>query len=132
MVVDTSVWIEYFAATESAADRWLTERIAADLRVVIPEVVLMELLIGTTDESRAAIRRHRLQRFEVEPLAPIRDVENAAAIHRRCRRRGHTIRSLIDCQVAAMALRLDVPVAHRDRDFEAISADCGLRTEPLF
>jgi predicted nucleic acid-binding protein len=132
MIVDSSVWIEYFAASESAADRWLTERIEADLPVIVPEVVLMELLIGTTDASRAALRRQRLRRFDIEPLAPIRDLEDAAAIHRRCRRGGDIVRNLIDCQVAAVALRLDVVVAHRDRDFEVIREHCGLRTEPLF
>jgi predicted nucleic acid-binding protein len=132
MIVDTSVWIEYFAASESTADGWLTERIAADLPVIVPEVVLMELLIGTTDESKAAVRRQGLQRFDIEPLAPVRDSEDAAAIHRRCRRGADTVRNLIDCQVAAMALRLDVAVAHRDRDFEVIRTHCGLRTEQLF
>jgi len=132
MVVDTSVWIEFFTASESTADRWLIERITADLLVVVPEVVMMELLVGTTDESKAAIWRHRLQRFTIEPLNPIQDCENAAAIHRRCRRGGKTIRNLIDCQIAAIALRLDIAVAHRDRDFEVIATHCGLQTVPLF
>jgi predicted nucleic acid-binding protein len=132
MVVDTSVWIELFAASESTADHWLTERIAADLPAIVPELVMMELLVGTTDESKANLRRQRLQRFVIEPLEPIRDAEAAAAIHRQCRRRGDTVRSMIDCLVAAMAIRLDVPVAHRDRDFEVIATHCGLRTVPLF
>jgi predicted nucleic acid-binding protein len=131
VIVDTSVWIELFTASESTADSWLTERVRADLPIVVPEVVLMELLIGTTDESRATLRRQRLQRFVIEPLAPVRDAEDAAAIHRACRRHGHTVRSMIDCLVAAMALRLEVPVAHRDRDFEDIAAHCGLQTVSL-
>jgi predicted nucleic acid-binding protein len=131
VIVDTSVWIELFTASESTADLWLTERVRADLPIVVPEVVLMELLIGTTDESRAALRRQRIQRFVIEPLAPVRDAEDAAAIHRECRRHGHTVRSMIDCLVAAMALRLEVPVAHRDRDFEDIAAHCGLQTVSL-
>jgi predicted nucleic acid-binding protein len=132
MIVDTSVWIDYFAAPESAAGRWLADRIASDATVVVPEVMLMELLIGTTEESKAALRRRLLQRFDIEPLVALRDTEDAAAIHRRCRRAGDTVRSLIDCQVAAMALRLGLTVAHRDRDFEVIREHCGLRTEPLF
>jgi predicted nucleic acid-binding protein len=55
-----------------------------------------------------------------------------AAIHRRCRRGGDTVRSLIDCQVAAMALRMGVAVVHRDHDYEVIRTHCGLQTEPLF
>jgi predicted nucleic acid-binding protein len=87
----------------------------------------MELLIGTTDESKAALRQQRMRRFAIEPLAPIRDAEDAAAIHRQCRRNGETVRSMIDCLVAAMSLRLDVPVVHRDRDFETIARHCGLQ-----
>ena len=132
MIVDTSVWIEFLTTSRSPASRWLADRIAANSRVIVPEVVLMELLIGTTDESKAAVRRRLLQRFDIEPLAPLRDAEDAAAIHRRCRRGGDTVGSLIDCQVAAMALRMGVVVAHRDRDYETIRAHCGLQTKPLF
>jgi predicted nucleic acid-binding protein len=132
MIVDTSVWIEFLSTTDSLASRWLADRIAADATVIVPEVVVTELLIGTTDESKAALRRRLLHRFHVEPLAPVRDAEDAAAIHRRCRRGGDTVRSLIDCQVAAMALRTGVTVAHRDRDYEVIATHCGLHTQPLF
>lgn len=100
MIVDTSVWIAYLSTSESLASRWLADRIAADSTVIVPEVVMMELLIGKTDEDTAALRRRLLQRFAIEPLAPVRDAEDAAAIHRRCRRGGDTVRSLIDCQVA--------------------------------
>src|SRR5262245_33542845 len=132
MIVDTSVWIEFLSSSESRASRWLADRIAADSVVIVPEVVMMELLIGTTDESAAALRRRLLQRFTIEPLAPVRDAEDAAGIHRRCRRGGDTVCSLIDCQVAAMALRIGVRVAHRDRDYEVMRMHCGLATEPLF
>ena len=132
MIVDTSVWIEFFRAPDSNASRWVADRIGEETSLVVPEVVLMELLIGTTDETTASLRRRFLQRFAIQPLAPVRDAEDAAAIHRRCRRGGKTVRSLIDCLVAAMALRLDLPVAHCDRDFDVIAAQCGLRTLSLF
>lgn len=132
MIVDTSVWIEFLSTSNSFASRWLADRIATNAKVIVPDVVMMELLIGTTDEDTAALRRRLVQRFDIEPVAPVRDAEDAAAIHRRCRRGGNTVRSLIDCQVAAMALRLGVAVAHRDHDYEVIRNHCGLQTEPLF
>jgi predicted nucleic acid-binding protein len=132
MIVDTSVWIEFLRTPDSTASRWVADRIADESQLIVPEVVLMELLIGTTDEKVAADRRRLLQRFVIEPLAPVRDAEDASAIHRRCRRGGNTVRSLIDCQVAAMAMRLDRVVVHRDRDFEVISMHCGLQTLSLF
>lgn len=72
MIVDTSVWIAYLSTSESLASRWLADRIAADSTVIVPEVVMMELLIGKTDEDTAALRRRLLQRFAIEPLAPVR------------------------------------------------------------
>lgn len=132
MIVDTSVWIEFYTSTDSAASRWLHAHIARGESVIVPELVMMELLIGTTDEEKAATRRRPLLAFDIEVHSPIIDCESAAAIHRRCRRGGETIRNLIDCQIASMAMRLGVPVAHRDRDFEVIAEYCGLRTVPLF
>lgn len=132
MIVDTSVWIEFFRTPDSTASHWVADRIGDETQLVVPEVVLMELLIGTTDEATASVHRRFLQRFSIQPLAPVRDAEDAAAIHRRCRRGGKTVGSLIDCLVAAMALRLDLPVAHRDKDFDVIAAQCGLRTLGLF
>lgn len=92
MIVDTSAWIEYLRSSDSPASHWVAERIADSIALVVPEVVLMELLIGSTDEHVAAVRRRFFQRFEIEPLAPVRDVEDAAAIHLRRRRGGDTVR----------------------------------------
>ena len=132
MIVDTSVWIDFLQGSDSAASHWVADRIAEDSPLTVPEAVLMELMIGTTDEKVAAVRRRFLQLFTIEPSAPVRDAEDAAAIHRRCRRGGDTVRSLIDCQIAAMAIRMKLVVAHRDRDFEVIRKHCGLQTLPLF
>lgn len=132
MIVDTSVWIEFYNSSQSTASRWLRERIGTNSIVIVPELVMMELLIGPMNEAAATNRRRSLLTFGIEPMDPVSDSESAAAIHRGCRRAGKTIRSLIDCQIAAMAMRLDTPVAHRDRDFEVIAEHCGLQTVPLF
>jgi predicted nucleic acid-binding protein len=49
------------------------------------------------------------------------DAEEAARIYRGCRGSGETVRSLSDCLVAAIAIRNDVPVLHRDRDYDVIA-----------
>lgn len=121
MIVDSSVWIEFFRATNSSAHQTLERLIAGEERIIVPDIVMTELLIGTTDERVAAHLERTLMQFEVEPAAPLEDALAAARIHRTCRRNGETVRSLADCYVAAMAMRLDVPVLHRDRDFEVIA-----------
>jgi predicted nucleic acid-binding protein len=52
----------------------------------------------------------------------------AAEIYRQGRRKGYTIRSTMDCLIAAIAIRNGVPVWHKDRDFSAISRYTGLRS----
>ena len=44
----------------------------------------------------------------------------AAEIYREGRRRGYTLRSSIDCLIAAIAIENGIPVRHRDRDYDAI------------
>lgn len=132
MIVDTSVWVEFFRGTGSSAQEALEARIRSGEQIVVPDVVLAEVLVGTTDHGVAAKLERTLMQFELEPAMPIEDARTAARIHRTCRQQGETVRSLVDCYVAAAALRLGLPVMHRDRDFEVIGRYLGLSTLPLF
>lgn len=128
MVIDTSAWLEFLIGSGSVADRLVAEAITEGTEIVVPEVVRMELLIGDPAEGWAARRRSFLDSFSLVPHEPMLDSEVAAGLHRACRRGGETVRSLIDCLVAAAALRLDLPVLHRDRDFEVLARHSDLLT----
>jgi predicted nucleic acid-binding protein len=54
-------------------------------------------------------------------------VEEAVGLYRTARKRGLTVRSSVDCLIAACALRHDLEVLHRDRDFTAIASVSQLR-----
>lgn len=127
IVVDTSAWIEFLRASGSEVHMRLVEAVGSGAPIVVPEVVRMELLIGGTSEEWATRRRRMIDAFDVEPALPLIDTEAAAGIYRTCRRGGETVRNLIDCQVAATAIRLGLPVLHRDRDFAVISRHTELR-----
>lgn len=130
-IVDTSVWIEFLRPGASTAGDRLEDEIRSGSRIVVPETVLLELLSGPTDELVAARRRRMLESFELAPAMPVADSLRAAALQRECRRAGHTVRSLGDCLVAAVALRMSLPVMHRDRDFETLATHTGLSTISL-
>ncbi|MBI3201267.1 MAG: PIN domain-containing protein [Myxococcales bacterium] len=57
--------------------------------------------------------------------------EDAVHLYRSARRAGLTVRSSVDCLIAACALRHDVEVVHRDRDFAALAKISGLRQRQL-
>lgn len=126
IVVDTSAWVEFLRATGSEADVALQAAVRTGAAVGVPDVVRLELLAGASEDAVEDLRR-MLARFTALPASSPADHDLAAALYRDIRRTGHTVRSLVDCLVGAVALRLDVPVLARDRDFELLAAVSPLR-----
>lgn len=90
----------------------------------------MELLAGAKpiDLSRVEALVGSLSVLSVEPSV---DYEDAAAIFRATRANGRQARNTNDCLIAAVALRTDAELWHKDADFEAIAAVTRLRTVDL-
>lgn len=131
MLVDTSAWIEYLRGTGSPVATRLRSAIGEQERVGTTDVVVMELLSGARDRSHLTSLRRLLYRFELLPVGGLATYEQAAELHRTCRRRGETVRKLTDCLIAAVALRDDAAVLHVDRDFDVLARHTGLRVEPV-
>jgi predicted nucleic acid-binding protein len=131
VIADTSAWVEYLRGTGSPANVELRRRITGHADVMVPELVVMELLVGAGEDGALRDLRRLLHTFEVVPLHPIVDTEQAALLQRQCRRAGHTVRSMVDCMIGAMAVRLGAPVLHADRDFEVLSAHTAVEVVDL-
>ena len=124
ILVDTSIWIETFRRKKPL-----------DLEAVVPfdDVVtclpvVQEVLQGFRDESafRAAKAAMLAMPMDEAPMGEALMLD-AVALYRSARRRGLTIRSSVDCLIAACALRHDLEVLHRDRDFPALARVSNLR-----
>lgn len=126
MIVDTSAWVEYLRATGSPAHLTLRHAVASDASLATPAPVVMELLAGCGTEEASTRVQRMLARFEILDVEGLGDFEDAASIHRTCRRRGETVRSMIDCLIAAIAVREGRPLLARDRDFDVIARHVGL------
>ena len=101
----------------------------AKREVVVIDPILLEVMAGAQRDSVGSLHR-LLVAQHVEGLTPRLDWLDAARIYRELRRRGETLRSQIDALMAAVAIRLDVPVLHRDRDFDTIARHTPLRLVP--
>ncbi len=126
-LVDTSAWVEYLRHTGSTANVAVRELLDNRSPLATTELVVLEVLAGARDDAHAERLRRLLSQCEHIPALLV-DHEAAATIYRRCRETGETIRSLVDCVIAAVAIRRDVAVLHNDRDFTAISKRTDLRT----
>lgn len=124
ILIDTSAWVEFLRDTRS----WQCERVDALLEweSAITDAIRMELLAGARDDRHLHQLRGLVARATALPTEPS-DYDHAAAIYRGCRRSGETVCRLVDCLIAAVALRHDAEVLHADRDFEAIARHTSLR-----
>lgn len=125
-LIDTSAWVEYFRATGSGTNQHVRGLLDSDRPLHTSEVIVMEVLAGGRDESHTAQLRSLLARCEFVPIDGLNDYETAAAMYRRCRRAGETIRALTDCLIAAVAIRTGLDVLQADRDFQVIARHSNL------
>jgi predicted nucleic acid-binding protein len=97
-------------------------------KIATCDPVSMEILAGARDERHLRDLRRLLASATLLALESI-DYEEAAALYRICRRNGETPRKLIDCLIAAIAIRADAAVLHQDADFDVLSRHTLLRID---
>lgn len=126
ILIDTSAWVEYLRGTGSRVDAEVRRLIEETVPIATTDTVVMELLAGARDEQHAADLRRMALSLDYRPMVGLLDFEQAASLYRLCRRAGETVRSLMDCLVAAVAMRDGLSVLAHDRDFEVIARHGGL------
>ena len=127
ILIDTSAWIEFLRDTDSPACRRVDALLDGAIATCHP--IRMEVLAGARDEQHLDGLRRLLARATILPTDDL-DYEGAAALLRTCRRGGDTVRRLMDCLIAAIAIRADVPVLHADRDFDTLARHTDLSVDP--
>ena len=117
ILVDTSIWIELLSAHPR---REIPEKDI--LRFATCGPIAQEVLQGLRPHPQSEAFREVFLALPVlsDPI-PLSLFLAAGDIYRSGRRRGFTIRSSLDCLIAAVAIANKVPVWHRDRDFTAIA-----------
>lgn len=121
VVVDTSAWVDYLRGTGSAHNVWIRQAITDERPLGWTDPILYELTAGARSPERAQELRGLLLRGPMHPVAGLQDWEDAARLYRSARARGLTVRSSIDCLIAAVALRTQNAILAVDRDFEALA-----------
>lgn len=128
ILVDTSAWIEVFRRN---TDLDITTIAEPDQWVTCPPII-QEVLQGFRDERAFRTAREAMLALPIigDPL----DIElhlEAAELYRAARRQGLTLRSSVDCLIGACALRHDLPILHRDRDYRLIAQVSPLKEVPI-
>ena len=133
ILVDTSVWIDFFAGRDLPHVATLEQFIHDSQDIALCGIIMTEILQGIADDTT-----HRRVRRYLVPLILLPMPEavfvRAADIYRRLRKQGTTIRKTNDCIIAATALQHHCRLLHNDKDFAPIARDYPLKvvkTGPL-
>lgn len=114
LLVDTSIWIEVFRRSPRVRLEELTEM--DEVATCLP--VVGEVLQGFREEGAYRLARGAMLALPIVESPLDQTVfEDAVSLYRSARRAGLTIRSGVDCLIAACAIRNGLTVLHHDRDF---------------
>jgi predicted nucleic acid-binding protein len=126
LLIETSVWVNHFRGVQRIPDAFSIEPLAT------APPILQEVLNGSDSPASYAKARIALTSFVMldDPM-PLDRFEAAANIYLQCREAGYTIRSSVDCLIAACAIAHDATLLHNDRDFDFIAKVSALRARRL-
>jgi predicted nucleic acid-binding protein len=125
LLVDTSAWIEIFRSNPRVS---LVD-VVGDLDDVVTCLpVIQEVLQGFDDERAFQIARTAMYALPcVESPLTSTLIDSAIDLYRRARRAGITVRSSVDCLIAACAARHHFTVVHCDRDYAKLARVIALQ-----
>lgn len=126
ILVDSSVWIDYFQGRITAQTEKL-DRLLGQEPLAIGDLILTELLQGLADEREFQDARKMLTSLIVVELGGREIAVQAAKNFRALRRLGVTVRKTIDTVIATRCIESGDDLLHSDRDFDPFAKHLGLR-----
>ena len=114
ILVDTSVWIDFFNGISSSPRVSLRELLEAEEEVCISNYILAEILQGFKDDREFEAAKRDLLHLPILELSLTESYISAARLYRTCRRKGLTIRKTVDCLIAQTAIEHGVPLSRQD------------------
>jgi predicted nucleic acid-binding protein len=120
ILVDSSVWIDYFIGKISPQ----TDRLDAALgkeSIVVGDLILVEVLQGFRSDHDFRKAKEILAYFPFMPMLGKELAIKSAENYRFLRKRGVTVRKTIDVIIGTFCIHHDISLLHDDQDFEPLA-----------
>jgi len=126
LVVDTSVWIDYFNGTVNAQTDLLDNLLARRI-IILGDLILAEILQGFHRDEDYRQAKKLLQAFPIVDMLGQKMAEKSAQNYRQLRKKGVTVRKTMDVMIGTYCIEHDLPLLYTDRDFDPLVKHLGLR-----
>ena len=125
ILVDSSVWIDYFNGIHSPETDHLDALLGREIAAT-GDVILLEVLQGFRADAEVAAARRAMSRLPQFDLLGRERVHRAADRYRALRRAGVTVRKTIDVIIGSFCIDEGLPLLFSDRDFLPMVHHLGL------
>ncbi len=125
ILVDSSVWIDYFRGAATPQTDRLDQLLSSEL-LLIGDLILTEVLQGFASERDFNQARSLLAALPVVPLVGGEVALRAARNYRQLRAQGVTVRKTIDTLIATSCIEHGYALLYSDRDFDPFVEHLGL------
>jgi|ERR1043166_3008051 predicted nucleic acid-binding protein len=126
IVIDSSVWIDYFRGTDSPQAEKL-DSLIGKTRLAIGDLIMVEVLQGFANKRLLKEATNLFGTLDFVLLGGRSLALNAAANYRKLRASGYTVRKTIDVIIATRCIMSDYELLHNDRDFLPFEQHLGLK-----
>ena len=120
ILVDISVWIDYFNVQLTVQTDYLDQILGKEL-IVVGDIILLEVLQGFKSDRDFAIARKSLEVFPLRNMLGKEIALKSVNNYRILRKRGITIRKTIDIVIGTFCIENNINLLHSDKDFEPLS-----------
>jgi len=126
VLVDTTVWIDFFIGRDAPHVAMLQELIESEEDLSLCGVILAEVLQGIRSDTDFTKTKEYLDDLIFLPMRQTTFIR-AAEMYRSLRKMGITIRKPVDCMIASVSIEYDALLLHNDRDFDNIAKHLKLK-----
>jgi predicted nucleic acid-binding protein len=126
ILVDSSVWIDYFNGTETLATKKLDGLLGVQ-PICIGDLILLEVLQGFRHDQDYQTAKSLLCALPVHPMLGAGMSLKCADNFRFLRQQGITIRKTIDTIIASYCIENNLLLLHSDKDFHPFQQYLGLQ-----
>ena len=125
ILVDSSVWIDYFNGKKTAQTEWLDSSLG-DAPIIMGDLILTEILQGFQDDKDFKTARDLLLGIPFMPMGGRELALESAMNYRFLRKKGVTVRKTIDVMIGTFCIHNQLTLLHDDREFDPMVKFLGL------
>jgi len=126
ILVDTSVWVDYFNGIVNIYTDWLDSALGRE-PIVIGDLIITEILQGFQNDRDFRTAQSLLENIPFMEMLGKELAIKSAIYYRHLRRKGVTVRKTIDVMIGTFCIHHGIALLHNDRDFDPMEKHLKLR-----